>query len=94
MIYRIAIANVKPEAIAKTLQDVGFAGTLTTALGFGSWGTEPTTVLECATDNGMKLLAAIQSILFAHSEEAAYVTIDGSSPSLLWNDGRLTAIAA
>jgi len=94
MIYRIAIANVSAEHIAKTLQDVGFAGTLTPALGFGQWGTEHTTVLECATDDGMKLLAAVRTLLFAHKEEAAYVTVDGRSPSLLWNDGRLTALAA
>jgi hypothetical protein len=91
-IFRVTIANITPDELAKLGQDAGLAGTTFPALGFGSWGLEPGATAELAGIPRAELEAWTRGILQARSEAAAYLTADGTSPVLLWASGGSEAL--
>lgn len=87
IVVRVTIANIDAPTLARTLSSFGFSGTITSSLGFGEWGTESGVTLESATVDPRKpdgLLHVIADILTVRGEQCAYVTFNGTEPSLLY----------
>jgi hypothetical protein len=94
MVLRYAVANVEPGAVAKAGQVAGLAGSVSAGFGFGAWGVEPTTFLEVATADAEAVDQFVICLLREHGEQAAYRTVDGAKPCLLWNDGKREALVS
>lgn len=91
MVFRVFIANATAREVAEIGQAAGVAGTVSEAIGFGSWGIEPTVTVEVggiSTDE----LSRFVDVLFAAfpAEEAVYVTTAGTTTGeVWWRDGRV-----
>lgn len=83
-VVRITIANIDAQTLARTLSPFGFSGTISQTLGFGEWGTEAGVTLESATNDQNDLLNVLADLLAVRGEQCAYVTFNGSQPSLLY----------
>lgn len=83
-VVRVTIANIDAQTLARTLSPFGFSGTISQTLGFGEWGTEPGVTLESATTDVPDMLNVLADLLTAQKEQCAYVTLDGTQPSLLY----------
>ena len=100
-VYRFTIANQKMKDIGNELAQAGIAGTIFESLGFwnnpenGKGELEPGITTEVACPdflNECDLFYLIGKILKDSSESAAYYTIDGQNPKLLWASGRIEEV--
>ena len=104
MIIRYGIANVTPEQVAKAGQDSGLSGSVSSGLGFGSWGIEPTTfvefgsVMELATSFDDSIYVSrvvtdsfIVGLLKQYNEQSAYRVLDNVA-SLIDRNGVITLL--
>ena len=102
MIIRYGIANVTPEQVAKAGQDSELSGSVTSGIGFGSWGIEPTTFVEFGNSYNESSNEArdvyvrpfdkfIIFFLNQYGEQSAYRVLDNVA-SLIHRNGHITLL--
>ena len=76
MVFRIFIANAEVRRIAEIGQSLDLDGSVTGAtFGFGSWGVEPTVIVEMGGASNQDLTRFVEAVFAAYpGEEAVYVT--------------------
>lgn len=91
MLFRIFIANATARAVAEIGQALDLAGSVTEAtLGFGSWGIEPTVIVEMGGVTRDDLARFVGAIFAAFpDEEAVYVVVNGLKGEIWFRDGRV-----
>lgn len=90
-VYRITVANVKPEDLVRSAASVEVFGTAVASIGAGSgWDVEQGATFETASTDGAKVSEWVRATLEAYKESAAYATVNGAAPRLLWSDGSVS----
>lgn len=75
---KIFIANISAKGVAHLLQDTGRSGTVQEGYGFGDWGVEQTSIVECNPWDVEDYLRVLAKAL--PDEEAAFVVIKPGKP--------------
>ena len=73
----IYVANLLPIDAARIAQSMGLSGTTYGALGFGTWGVEPTTVLELGDASADSLASFLQELFKECPDEEAFYFVTG-----------------
>ncbi len=91
MTFRIFIANASPQRIAEIGQGLDMKGTVFgEAIGFGSWGIEPTVVTEMTDQTHSRIRLLVDAILAEYPDEEAVHVIAGRRKGKDWyRDGRV-----
>lgn len=93
-VLKYAIAGLDAETLANVGQVSGLSGSVWEGYGFGLWGMEKSVFLEMAVGvtEVDKADSFVQRLLVRHGQEAAYRTIDGDDPMLIFADGILRGL--
>lgn len=77
----IYVANLSNKQAAEIGQELGLSGTVHSALGFGEWGIEPTTVVTLGNVSPADTISLCDAIFkTCKEEEALYVAIGNREP--------------
>ncbi len=93
MLFRIFIANAEARVIAQIGQSLEIAGSVTGAtFGFGSWGVEPTVVVELGGATRDDVARFTGAVFAAYPGEQAVYVIEGAAGATgrtWYRDGRV-----
>lgn len=93
MLFRIFIANADTQDVAALAQSLNLAGSVTGAtFGFGSWGVEPTVVVEMGGVTRDDVARLTEAVFAAYPAEQAVYVIEGATGATgrTWfRDGRV-----
>lgn len=94
IVLRYSVAGPTPPQAATFVGAMGIPCTVTPCWGASSWGVEEGVVVEAAHPEPDIVDNVIRQLLLRFGQDAAYRTVDGGAPSLIWNDGRITVLEA